>query len=117
VSGSSETELLLEPYGLVLVGINLSPTVTLVASPGLGYGLATWRLTRSSSGAEIAAGAAGFMAGLGLGVDIHTGKHLAFHPEVTVMRVFDGAQTFMGIVGLGLNMGAMPDYSDLEPKE
>jgi hypothetical protein len=117
VSGSTETELLLELYGPLLVGINLSPTLTLVASPGIGYGLATSRLSSSTSGAEIAAGAAGFMASLGVGVDVRTGKHFAVHPEFTVIRVFDSAQTFMGIFGLGLNMGAMPDYSDLEPKE
>jgi hypothetical protein len=54
---------------------------------------------------------------LGVGVDIRTGKHVAFHPEISVVRIFDDAQTYMGFVGVGLNLGAMPDYSDLEPKE
>jgi len=117
VQGSSQTEFVLELYGPVLVGINLSPTVTLVASPGVGYALATSRLASSSSNAEIAAGAGGFTGRIGFGVDIRTGEHFALHPEVTFMRVLDDAQTFMGVVGLGLNMGAMPNYSDREPKE
>jgi hypothetical protein len=117
VNGSSETEFLLHLYGPVLVGINLSPSVTLVASPGVGYGLATSRLDTSTSPAEIAAGATGFTGRIGFGVDIRTGRRSAVHPEITVMRVFDGAQTIMGVLGLGLNMGAMPDYSDLEPQQ
>jgi hypothetical protein len=117
VQGSPQTQVLLALYGPVLVGVNLSPSVTIVTSPGVGYELATPRLTQSNNKAEIAAGARGFAGRIGFGVDIRTGRHFALHPEVTFMRVFDDAQTFMGVVGLGLNMGAMPDYSDLERKE
>jgi hypothetical protein len=116
VSGSTETEFLFNLYGPVLVGINLSRSVTLVASPGVGYGLATSRLNGATN-IQTAAGAAGFTGRIGFGVDIRTGKRFAVHPEVTVMRIFDNAQTYVGILGLGLNMGAMPDYSDLEPLE
>jgi hypothetical protein len=116
-SGSNATETLLELYGPLLVGINVSPSVTLVASPGVGYGLATARLTSSSSNAEIAAGAAGFSGRLGFGVDVRTSEQFALHPEVTVMRVFDDRQSFIGVVGLGLIIGTMPNYSDLEPKK
>jgi hypothetical protein len=117
VNGSSQTEFLLHLYGPLLVGINVSPSLTLVAAPGVGYALATSRLSSSTSAAEIAAGAAGFTGRIGFGVDIRTGRRSAIHPEVTVMRVFDGAQTFMGVLGLGFNMGAMPNYSDLEPTQ
>ncbi len=110
------TESVLAIQGPLLVGLNLSSTLTLVGSAGVGYALATSRIDAQSD-AELGAGAGGFMARLGFGVDIRTGRHFALHPEVTVVRVFDAMQTYLGVLGLGLNFGAMPDYSDLEPKE
>jgi hypothetical protein len=111
---STESVLLLQ--GPVLVGFNLSSTLTLVASAGAGYALATPRITTASD-SEFASGAGGALARLGFGVDIRTGRRFALHPEVTVVRVFDDAQTYMGVLGVGFNFGSMPDYSDLEPQE
>jgi len=103
----------LELYGPVLVGFNLSSSLTVVLSPGIGYSLATQEAISSSSSAN-AAQAAGFMGRLGFGVDIRTSEYFAFHPEVTIMRVFDSAQSVIGVFGLGFNIGTMPDYSDLD---
>lgn len=103
----------LELYGPVLVGFNLSSSLTLVASPGIGYAFATPQVA-SDNNATTAAQAVGFMARLGLGVDIRTSERFALHPEVTLMRVFDAPQTVLAVVGLGFNIGGMPDYSDLD---
>lgn len=114
-NGAQWNGAVLELYGPVLLGLNLSSSLTLVASPGIGYALRT-PLVGSSSHSVIAAQAAGFMGRLGFGVDIRTSERFALHPEVTVMRVFDEAQSVIAVVGLGLIIGAMPDYSDVETR-
>jgi hypothetical protein len=110
------TEDLLALQVPVLVGFNLSSTLTLVVSAGGGYTLASSRINTQSD-SQFASGAGGGLARLGFGVDIRAGRRFALHPEVTIVRVFDDAQTYMGVIGVGLNFGAMPDYTDLEPKE
>ncbi len=118
-SGNSQATLsaaVLQLYAPVLVGLNLSPSLTLVASPGVGYSAGTAKVN-SSSDAVTAAQAVGFSGRLGLGLDIRTSEHFAIHPEVTLMRVFDDAQSLIGVVGLGVNIGPMPDYADLGPIE
>jgi hypothetical protein len=113
VGRTDSNEELLELRSPILVGLNLTSTLTLVGIAGIGYSLATTRLNTSSD-AEFASGAGGVLGWFGLGFEARTGRHFALHPEVTVTRVNDDARTWMAVVGLGLNMGAMPDYSDLE---
>lgn len=97
----------------VLLGVNLSKTVSIVASPGIVYAVAT-ASDSGSTGATGAATAAGLFGRFGLGLDIRTSKHFAIHPEVTVMREFQDVDATLWVAGLGFNFGAQPDYSDLE---
>jgi hypothetical protein len=103
-------------YAPILVGYNMTSALTLVASPGIGFAFSTPYVVTDSPAAN-AAQAAGFSVRLGLGVDIRASEHFALHPELTVMRVLDGPQSLLAVLGLGFNIGAMPDYSDLEPKQ
>jgi hypothetical protein len=103
----------LELYGPLLVGINLSSSLSLVASPGIGYSFGTQRVG-SINGATNAAQAVGLAGRLGLGVDIRATETLAIHPEITLMRVFDAADSVIGMFGVGFNIGMQPDYSDID---
>jgi hypothetical protein len=97
----------------VLLGVNLSKSVSIVASPGVAYALAT-ATDSSSTGATGAATATGAFGELGLGLDIRTSKSFAIHPEISVMREFQNEDATMWIAGVGFNFGAQPDYSDLD---
>jgi hypothetical protein len=96
----------------LLVGWNVSDSVTLVASPGIVYTIATASVSVSNN-AQQAGTATGFMGRIGLGADFRTSKHFALHPEVTFMKGFNDADTLLYVVGLGLNFGAQPNYKDM----
>ncbi len=96
----------------VLVGLNLSDKLTLVASAGTVYSVATATVNTSDT-AEQGGSATGVLARLGLGVDIRVTKRFALHPEVTFMKGFGDTSSLLFVAGLGLNFGAQPNYSDL----
>jgi hypothetical protein len=96
----------------VLLGLNVSRNVSIVASPGVVYAVVT-ASENGASGVQGAATATGFFGRLGLGVDIRTSKSLAIHPEITVMRQFSDVDALVWVAGIGFNIGAQPDYSDL----
>lgn len=96
----------------VLLGINLSPRVSLVLSPGFVYAIVAGAANNSGgiSGASTVSGA---MARLGAGVDFRISKKFAIHPELTFMKGFGDDNLLLYVGGVGFNFGAMPDYSDL----
>jgi hypothetical protein len=95
----------------VLLGINFSRSVSLVLSPGVVYDLLTANVS-SSSGVSGSATATGWLGRLGVGIDFRVSKKLAIHPEVTLLDNFgDGATIW--VFGIGFNVGAQPDYSDI----
>jgi hypothetical protein len=110
----------------VLFGINLSDRVSVVLSPGFVYTAATGGLSGSpeggfdgevvqpsiTTGVEPATTVTGAMAQMGFGLDFRITHKLAIHPEVTFLKPFD-TNLLVGIVGIGFNIGAQPDYSDL----
>ncbi len=96
----------------VLLGLNVSKNVSIVASPGVVYDAATTSVN-GGSGVSGSATATGLWGRLGLGVDIRTSKTLAIHPEITAMQQINGVDALVWVAGLGFNIGAQPDYSDL----
>jgi hypothetical protein len=96
----------------VLLGFNVSRNVSIVASPGVVYDLLTASNVSGGGGVTGSASASGFLGRLGLGVDFRVSKKLAIHPEVTVMDNFGDGGTIW-VFGIGFNVGAQPDYSDL----
>jgi hypothetical protein len=52
------------------------------------------------------------MARLGCGLSFRVSRRFAFHPEVTFLKPV-GQGVLVTIVGIGFNLGAQPDYSDL----
>ena len=101
----------------VLLGLNFSDKVSLVLTPGFVYSVATASVN-NGSGVQGAATATGVMGRLGLGFDFRIGKKFAIHPELTFMKQFTGnGDALLWIGGIGFNIGAQPDYSDLASGE
>jgi hypothetical protein len=100
----------------LLVGFNVSKAVTLVASPGFVYALASASAS-SGSNTQAVAGTTGVMGRIGIGVNVRASKRFSVQPELTFMKAFQDTDALMYMFGLGFNIGAQPDYSDLEAGE
>jgi hypothetical protein len=101
----------------VLLGVNFSDRVSLVLTPGFVYSVTSATAT-NASGATGAATATGVMGRLGIGLDFRITKKFAIHPELTFMKQFTGDQDLLlWVGGIGFNIGAQPDYSDLATGE
>lgn len=102
----------------VLLGINLSPHMSIVATPGIMYGI-----TSVSSGDEEFdneldqfLSTDGIYGRLGVGIDFRFSRKFAIHPEITFLRGFEkddtsvvqSAMTYM--FGIGFNFGNLPDF-------
>jgi hypothetical protein len=96
----------------VLLGLNLSQNVSLVLSPGFVFSVASATFN-GASGVTGAASATGFMGRLGLGFDFRITPKFSIHPELTVMKQFNDVNALIYVGGVGFNIGAHPDYSDL----
>jgi hypothetical protein len=115
------------PFGVfylqapVLLAINVSEDLSLVLSPGFAYELTTATETCGCGPDNVgtftavwgAATASGPMARLGAGFDFRITKTFAIHPELTFMQEFGDEKLQLWVAGIGFNMGAQPDYSDL----
>ena len=90
----------------VLVGINFTPRITLVLSPGAVYALESGSPALSPRYAVVTDG--GVLARLGVGVNVRVSRELAIMPEVTAMRSFNEAEGFIVVGGVGFKFGAQP---------
>jgi hypothetical protein len=97
----------------VLIGVNLSEKVTLVATPGILYALASGTPDATSNTAQQGVSATQLFGRLGLGVDVRVAKKVALHPELTFLKGFASNDAVIFVFGFGVNLGAMPNYSDL----
>ena len=96
----------------VLLGFNLSEAVTLVLAPGATFVVATGSAT-NATGVSAASTATGFLGRLGVGADFRVARNFALHPEVTFMKSFNDSNALIWVAGLGFNIGAQPNYSDM----
>jgi hypothetical protein len=98
----------------VLVGINLSKSTSIVLSPGFVYSLTSVGVNTSGSAFSAIAGVGGVLGRFGGGLNIRVSKKFSIQPEVNFMRAFDDTSALFWVAGLGFNLGAQPDYSDLD---
>jgi hypothetical protein len=96
----------------LLLGVNVSPNVSLVFTPGVVLEAASVSVN-NGSGVTGAASATGVLARLGAGIDVRITPRFAIHPEFTAMRSFGDTNGLIFVGGFGFNIGAQPDYSDL----
>lgn len=95
----------------VLLGFNVSESLSVVATPGAVYALATGTSSSSSgSDRDSLSSSSGFLARLGLGLNIRPSKRFAMQPEVTAMRAFNDSSTMIYMIGLGFNFGTLPSF-------
>lgn len=97
----------------LLVGFNVSKSVSLVASPGIAYAIATTSVSDSDGNQQQVEGASGVLGRLGLGVNFRVSNSFSLQPEITFMKFFADTDMLIYTFGLGFNVGAQPDYSDL----
>lgn len=92
----------------LLLGLNVSEEVSLVASPGATYALVTGAL----SGKGDVRASDGVFARFGLGINVRAGRAFAIHPEVTVMRAFTAESPLIYAFGLGFQFGRLPIFGE-----
>lgn len=93
----------------VLLGINVSRDVSLVAAAGATGVRATHRFVSDVEASGAALDAEAILARGSLGVDFRLTQSVAFHPEVTMLRGFRH-DTTLWLVGLGVTMGRLPSF-------
>jgi hypothetical protein len=111
-------------HAAVLLGINAWDWLSAVLSPGLVYYTANPGGPSGAPGGTLQPGEfaptyagqappmTGAMARIGCGLDLRITHNLAIHPEVTFLKPID-LDMLVGVIGIGFNVGAQPDYSDL----
>ena len=103
----------------LLLGLNLSDSFSIVATPGIMYATSSLDYEDDLSELKQLMGTTGLSMRFGLGFDARVSKKFAIHPEVTFLRavnpptdtVFKDVTIF--VFGVGFNIGALPDYSDV----
>lgn len=97
----------------LLVGLNISRTVSLVLTPGVTWGFASASGSTFTSGSNQASATTGALGRFGLGADFRIVPGFALHPEITFLRGLGSDNTLIYMAGLGFNFGAMPNYDDV----
>lgn len=102
----------------LLIGINFDDATTLVLTPGIVGTLATGSASDNpyAGAQQIAFASTGLGARLGIGLNIRTSDTFSWQPEVTAWHEFNGVDSWVCVAGIGINIGAQPDYSDLAPR-
>lgn len=97
----------------LLLGFNFDEYTTLVLSPGFVGTVATRTAAGNFPTSEAAWATSGAGVRLGVGMNFRASDKLSWQPEVTAWQEFNEADTWALVVGIGINLGAQPDYSDL----
>lgn len=109
-SPSDETRAVLMVNLPVLLGFNVSPSITLMPSLGLSYAVAR-EPPDAASDIELSQVPHGLFARAGLGIDFRLGASFALHPELTVLHGVDELEDyFLFTGGLGIVFGSLPRY-------
>lgn len=96
----------------ILLGINPSEWFSIVLTPGVSYGLKAGSL----AGEDTASTTLGAMFRGGIGFQFRVWDNFAVHPEVTVLKSFEGPGTSFS-TGIGFNFGSIPGFGDRAPKK
>ena len=102
-SGTDETIRVSYVHVPILVGINLSRTVSLVLAPGITWGFVSGTATTTNSGSAQASATTGAIGRFGVGADFRITPGFALHPEITFLRGVGTDNTLIYMAGLGFN--------------
>lgn len=101
----------------LLVGFNIDEATTVVVTPGFIATLATASPEENGgSPSQIAFATTGAGARLGVGLNVHTSETFSWQPELAAWHEFNGVESTVYLLGIGVSLGAQPDYSDLAPR-
>lgn len=100
----------------VVLGFNLSRGFSLIATPGISYGVAFASSVRGSSGGSSVSASSyqgtGFIPRLGLGANIRVSNTFAIQPEFTGLYGTE-SEGLVFTFGVGFTFGGQPDFSDI----
>jgi hypothetical protein len=96
----------------LVLGLNLSPDATLVATPGVSYAYAS--SNTSGDGTKAAATSDGVLGRFGIGFQYRITQGFAIHPEVTFMKHLGDNGYLLYLLGFGFNFGRIPTYGETE---
>jgi hypothetical protein len=94
----------------VLLGVNLSESFSLVATPGVVAAVVTGTSSSGGSDRSSLTSQGGVLARFGLGLNARVSPGFALQPEVTAMHAFNDERTMFYLIGLGLNFGKLPVF-------
>jgi hypothetical protein len=92
----------------LLAGINLTPNVTFVLTPGLALALKLGSDADSAPSRAAIVTNEGVLARFGAGVNYRAGRLFSVMPEVTALRPFNASHGTIVVGGVGLKWGAQP---------
>lgn len=109
-SSSASTDFVIGYFHLpLLVGFNLSPSVSILLTPGILGAFASGSTTSTDGSARFASGT-GINGRFGVGAFFRVSNGFALQPEITAVRSFDpDAQGVVLSFGLGFQFGSMPN--------
>jgi hypothetical protein len=100
----------------LLLAWNVAESVSLVVAPGLMFASGATSTTQFGSLFVMdGVSAPGTFGRVGGGVNLRLGNNFALQPEVTGVQQFGVAGPLVLLAGVGILIGAQPDYSDLGP--
>lgn len=101
----------------LVLGFNLSRNFSLIATPGVAYGVggASSGSSRSSSGSSSPDSyrGSGFIPRLGVGANVRLNSTFSIQPEFTGYYSTD-TSALLFTAGIGFLFGAQPDFSDIQ---
>ncbi len=98
----------------LLLGYNFDEDRTLVLTPGfVATAVAGNVQVTGALPDQIAFATPGVGARLGLGLNIRTSDTFSWQPELTAYHEINAVDAWVYVFGIGGNIGAQPDYSDL----
>lgn len=100
----------------LLLGWNFDEGMTLLMSPGMEATVTTGSALGEDQSLK-ASVSSGIGPRMGIGLNVRTSDTFSWQPEVTAWHDFNALDSWVYVIGVGINLGAQPNYSDLDGRD